>query len=229
MSRAEKEQGRLLAWSFSRWKTYEDCPRKAKYKNVDGLPDPSSPAGERGNRIHDEGKQYLDRKKRVVPDAFKKFPLQRLRDAGARGEAELAFDRKWRPTQWFAPNAWVRIKVDALLLVVARGLAGVVDYKTGKYRPDDPEYGLQLDLYAVGAFAANERIERARPELWFLDHAIIEEQDSDYERKDFKLLKESWEERVEPMFADTIFATKPGPHCRWCPYAASKGGPCDQG
>lgn len=230
MSRAEQQQGRVLAWSFSRWKTYEDCPRRTYFKVVRNLPDPSGPAAERGTQIHAAGEAYLRAPRAALPAPFKGFPLNRLKRAGAQPEVELAFDRAWRPTEWFAPNAWLRVKVDALLVVARRAAAVVVDYKSGKYRPNDEEYGLQLDLYALAALLLDgPAVDSVVPELWFLDHATIEEAPAPYAREQLPALQAAWEERVEAMMSDKVFAPRPGTGCRWCAFARAAGGPCEFG
>ena len=50
---------RITSWSFSRWNVYNTCPAQAKYKFIDKLPEPGSPAMDRGSAIHKGVEQYI--------------------------------------------------------------------------------------------------------------------------------------------------------------------------
>jgi hypothetical protein len=75
-------------------------------------------------------------------------------------QRDMAFDNDWKPVDWFAKNAWVRIKMD--LLLEEPSVQGgkhwrvhVVDLKTGRIYEDKLD---QLDLYNLAALCLDESI-----------------------------------------------------------------------
>lgn len=63
------------------------------------------------------------------------------------GEQQFAVAREnYKPTTWFAKDAWCRAIIDAMWIDGTTCL--VIDYKTGKYKPDND----QLKLFAAIIF-----------------------------------------------------------------------------
>jgi hypothetical protein len=213
------------AWSFSRLGDWERCPKAAKYKHLDYLvvgSDKKSPALERGSRIHEEAEQYLNGELRTLPESLKYFKAEYadLRKKKAVAEQKWAFDAGLQPTEWRSPFTWLRMIVDAH--VVNSRSARIVDLKTGKVRTSHHD---QLTLYAMGAFSAFKGIKKVACELWYSDYGEIVA--SEYTVSDLPDLVEQWTERSAPMLADTKYPATPSKDaCRWCDYAASRGGPC---
>ncbi len=52
--------GPVAAWSYSALKVFEECPYRTYISRVKKIPEPSSPAADRGSQIHDEAEQYVD-------------------------------------------------------------------------------------------------------------------------------------------------------------------------
>ena len=63
----------LTSWSFSRYQDYKSCPAKAKYKHIDKLKEPPSPAMERGAAIHNLCEQYVRGTLAKLPPELKLF------------------------------------------------------------------------------------------------------------------------------------------------------------
>lgn len=228
----------LTSWSFSRWSVYNQCPAKAKYKFIDKLQEPGSPAMDRGSSIHKEAENYVLGSGKLVPENLvkhKEFFVE-MRDRRSRKpdfvevETTWAYTKDWGMTAW---NDWtgcrLRVKVDlAVRAEEDPEMLAVVDIKTGRYSPDKhQEYKLQLELYALGALLKYPEVREVRPSLLYTDegrHFAPPEIRSS--QKDLTRLKKSWEKRVEPMLSDTLFNPRPGNHCRWCHYRNSNGGPC---
>lgn len=227
---AEKK---LTSWSFSRWNLYTECPRRAKYKFIDKLPEPGSPALERGTQYHLLCEHYLRGIKKTVPRELKLIEgeLKRLRQAKALPEAEFTFRQDWSPTRWDDwSGAWVRIKADAVVVPVVdqeHQRAEVVDFKTGKLKDDLTAYNLQLELYALAGLLAYPTAERVCTSLVFIDHGKVVPHEQEFTPKDLKVLQKQWLTRTKKMLNDTAYKPLPGNACRWCPYRKSNDGPCE--
>ena len=217
---------RITAWSYSRFSVYEPsvggCPAKAHYKFNLKLPDPMGPAVERGGEIHKHAETYL-RTGGTVPPTLKliKKDIQIMRKAKATPELEWAVTNSWTQTGWWERDVWARAKLD--VLIEAEEHVEITDFKTGQYKPEDPGYGMQLELYAVFGFAVKAPA-KIKTRLLFTDAGKSVE--NEFRQQDYPGLKKLWEKRVKPMMTDTVFAPNPGNACRWCPYSKSKGGPC---
>jgi hypothetical protein len=240
-SKGFKKIKQITAWGATRLADYEACPRRACYKYVEKVPvqGPESPAMARGTRLHTCAENYISGRRSDVAEELSKAKkvLGTLRDAFkkrlVRTEMELAFNRAWKPCHWMADDVYVRIKMDILWLAKATECL-VIDWKTGKYKPDG-EYGDQLRLYQVGAllapYAAKAQV--ARAQLYFTDvgKPVVHKDEDGKERllrrKDLIDELAQWDERVKPMLADRHFAPRPGIACRYCDYSCQKDGPCE--
>jgi CRISPR/Cas system-associated exonuclease Cas4 (RecB family) len=220
--KAKTSGGKITAWSFSRWGDYEQCPAKAKYKHVDRMKEPGSPAMERGSMIHTLAENFVKGPlKGALPPELKLFgkEFRDLRKRKAICEEQLAFTEKWEKCDWFAHNTWLRVKMDVMYL--DGDTLVVIDHKTGKPKDD---YGLQLSLYALAGFLTFPSATKVRAALWFLDAG--EEVAEGFTRDQVEDLKKDWLKRIKPMFSDTRFAPKPGNYCRWCHFRKGNNGPC---
>jgi len=218
----------ITAWSFSRWQVYDECPYRAKLKFLERRPEPSSPAGERGDLVHKSGEGFLlNPKLRKVPEGFTKFAtqLRELRKCGAQPELQLTFTKNFEAqTGWFESNAWCRIKIDALVPLED---SRVVDYKTGKVHPE--KHRLQGELYGLGGLLIDPRPipkRRTTVEFWYLDHGPQMTEPVTYTGKDLPALKKAWLTRTKAMLTDRTFKPKPGAACRYCHFSKARGGPC---
>lgn len=218
-----KPVARITAWSFSRWKDYEQCPRKAKYKHVDKLKEPGSSAMQRGSDIHTLAERYLKAELPALPNELclftKEFKALQKKKPGV--EAEWAFKDDWSRTDWFNKEAWLRIKVDAYAFPKKKAM-DVIDHKTGKPKDD---HDLQLSLYAMGGFLIFPEVETITSRLWYLDAG--KEDKAVFKRTELGGLRRDWLDRVKRMMTDTRFPACPGNYCRWCHFRKSNGGPCE--
>jgi CRISPR/Cas system-associated exonuclease Cas4 (RecB family) len=230
----KKPPPRITAWSFSRLRTYEECPARARYQFVDRLPTgPDSPQQARGSEIHQLSQRYLTAKtgRPKLPPELTTFTDEyrelrtRARDAGVdlHVEGEWAFTEQLAPTSWFGDATWLRVKVDAAIILKSE--ARVIDVKTGKVREENRD---QLGLYGLAAFARFPAVLVVQAALWYVDQGV--EDTLRFTRKRHaKELRRDWYERSGVMLADRKFVPRPGPYCRWCPFAKGKGGPCKFG
>ena len=213
---------KITQWSFSRFKDWQGCPRKAKYKHVDKIKEPGSAAMQRGSDIHKMAEDFLSGKLKVLPKELSSFEdeMIALRKRKPAVEADWAFDRQWQRVGWFDKEVWVRIKTDAASLL--KKVVDVIDHKTGKEKPDHKD---QMSLYGIGGFIVYPTALIARAKLWYLD--LGKETVHEFERAELSQLKEEWEDKVQPMLNDARFAAKPSHACTWCHFRKSNGGPCE--
>lgn len=222
---------RFKAWSYSRWRQYETCPAQANWRHLDKQPvkEEESPALARGSEVHAEAHRFVTQGGKLPKslDAFEaEFGI--LRRAHQSGETEVfteeqwALTSSWSATDWFGSDVWVRAVLDSMLYDPKRKKAMIIDYKTGKVRKEEQQP--QLELYAAVALSKIESLERITSSLWYIDHG--QSAQLSYVRTDLPMLHRLWENRVRKMMNDELFKPRPGDHCRWCPFAKAKGGPC---
>lgn len=223
----------ITAWSFSRWSTYTTCPAQARYKFVEKRPEPQHPAAARGEAIDTYARDYIEgRKSSLTAELVSlKAGFARLRKGFkakvVKCQLELAVTKDWKPTGWFSGDAWARFKLDVLELVKG-GTARVIDIKSGKLKTgDDTPYENQLETYSVGGLS-HRLGSVVTPELWFTDHGVVmpSERAPVVKLAELPKLQAKWVKLVTPMLSDTVFAPRPGEHCRWCHFQKAKGGPC---
>lgn len=221
---------RITSWSYSRWKQYEECPAKARYKFILRLPEPQGDAAARGDTIHKGAEEYVQGIRKTLPKELSSFKqeFQGIKKVkGVAAELSLAYTNKWiacSPTDW--NRAWVRIKIDLVTPPDKAGEVLIADVKSGKVRD---EYQEQLELYAVAGFLQWPQAARVRGQLWYVDQGVIKPEDPDagvFQRKELPKLIKLWDQRTKPMLNDTVFAPRAGRYCSWCHFSKSKGGPC---
>ena len=144
------------AWSYSALTSYETCPRRFQLtelrsklwnlkrrlrcgvtkctKRLKTLPMARNPCPKTCRSMEVRAKIQSYEGKRIV-------------------EERVALDSKLRPTTWMAKDVWVRGIID--IGVVGSERAYVLDWKTGKHRPDSD----QLKLFAALTFALYPWIE----------------------------------------------------------------------
>jgi CRISPR/Cas system-associated exonuclease Cas4 (RecB family) len=214
------------AWSFSTVNNHKTCPKKIKFAKIDRVPEPPNAAMERGTQIHKACAARIDHgvdQQLVRPDWLAK--LDELRQRGAKSEVQLAFTREWEKCEWFGAHVWGRVVIDAHYLMLPK-IVQIVEFKTGKVYPD---HSTQLRLYALAGFLLYPDAEEARAENWYLDGPPLPHAGYVAQRSALPRLKEEFTEFSRAMLNDELYPATPGPHCRWCGFAKSKGSVCDFG
>jgi len=211
---------RTMAWSYSRLTTYERCPAQLAYRTAK-TPEIPSPAMERGNRIHKDAEEYLRGIHKQVPATLQGFApeFRELRKLKARAEDQIAVDEDWRRVEWFSPQAWLRIVIDARHSI--EDGQKLIDFKTGNTYPDHLD---QLELYALTFFKLEEKLRTVEGELWYLDKQNIIHDVFDAEQ--VESFEKKWQTRAAPLLTAKEFPATPGRHCNYCGFASLRGGPC---
>jgi hypothetical protein len=222
---------KLTAWSYSRYAAWALCPLQFKFKFLDKLPEPGSPAMQRGDEIHKGTAAYISNKVDVLPrDAMQNaVALRTITEIRAMPAESKQVEQQWgyradfEPTGWFGGDTWFRSILDAGVMYDDMTYE-LVDWKTGK------RYGSNQDQMETQALAVMKRfkpVKHVTTRLVYLDST-----DSDpFEIAEFpanhaEKLAEKWRGKVAPMFADTVFAPRPNEKCRFCHFSRSKSGKC---
>ena len=217
----------VLAWSYSRYSDYKTCPAKFMYKHLLKMPDPGSPAMERGNVIHKLAEDFVRGKIDLPPELKNvKEELNHLKDNMATVEQSWGFKKNWewigRPG-WFGDDVWFRAKADVTLLYDDSTLL-LIDWKTGKKYYTNEE---QVELFALAGFRRFPEVTEVDTRLLYTD---IDPSDNEiqrvYKRNELEAIQKDWTKRVVPMFKDRKFAPTPNQWCHRCAFSKGKGGPC---
>ena len=209
-------------WGFSKLDTYRDCPKKFFFQFIRKIPQPGSPAMERGSKLHEAIEMYLNGWAQELPPELEnwKMPLDLIKGKDFQAEQAIGLDKSWKPlVDWFQKDTWLRAKMDAKYK--EGPILTVIDFKSGKYRVPSTE---QVELYAVVGGALNPECEKVIAEFWFLDSGDVYSRT--YGRDELEKLRAKYEKAVAPLYADTTWIERPGAACRWCSYSKTKGGGC---
>ena len=92
-------------WSYSRLKTFEDCPKKAEYAYIQRIKEPGNKAMDRGKDIHKLCEEYIrGRFDDDIPKQLVEFQeaFELLKELHLKGhvlcEGDWAFTTEWEPT-----------------------------------------------------------------------------------------------------------------------------------
>lgn len=208
-----------LSHSFSSIKLFENCPLRYYHQRIaKTVKDQGGAASLHGERIH---KFLEERLKGVVselpPELANLEPVvdtlvKLVGDGSLFIEQEMTLNAGLEPTGWWDADAWIRSKLD--VLVVKKHTAVVMDWKTGKRRPDFT----QLELFALQVFAHYPDVELVTSTfVWTQDMTTDKEM---YRKRDSHQL---WEKlldrirRIELAAENENWPAKPSGLCRYCP------------
>ena len=156
------------AWSYSRMKGFETCPKQYYHVNVlKEYPFEETAATRYGNEFHKAAELYI-KDGQPLPGKFADFEptlkALRARPGEKHCELKLGLTEELKPCSFFAKNVWFRGIVD--LLIIDGDRAFIVDYKTSKSaKYADPD---QLELMALTVFAHYPQVNKANAGLVFV-------------------------------------------------------------
>lgn len=228
------KQNTITAVSYSRISTWRWCPAQLRFGTIMGIKQPATPAMDEGNRVHKLLETYVGHRGKVPPKLNPGFkPLQpellKIRkDAGRRVEGQYAFNAKWDQCEYFAPEVRWRMKID-LRYSPEKGVIRLMDYKTGKVKPERDEE--QLELYVLTELlTAHQPTGTLETALWYTSHEeeprVMHVYEAPYDKLQ-KKLKKYWEGEARQVIEDTrLIATPDEYKCKFCFYSNKRGGPC---
>jgi hypothetical protein len=211
------------AWSYSKLKNYEVCPKRHYKVDVLKNYDDSVDASGKKNEHIDEGNQAHDalakacRDALPLPEKFKHYQIWVDRVRSGPGELlveqKYAITRDFRATTYFGRDVWYRGIGD--IVRIDGPVALVLDWKTGKILEDS----VQLMLMAQCLFSHFPQLKRVRSEfVWLKDECTTPEV---FTRQE---IADAWVEllprvsTLESASKSLTFPPKPGPFCKkYCP------------
>lgn len=207
----------IIPWSYSSLTAFETCPRRFKLTRITkDIVEPQTEATIHGNEVHKalenhlKGTTYLpDKYKEYLPlaDRVKATPGKRL------VEFKFALTQAFKPTEFFAKDAWCRGVIDVGVLNAKTAV--ILDWKTGKPRDDHD----QLKLFAATTFACNPYLDKVSTGYVWLAYNKLDSKA--FNKEDVAGI---WQEflprvtRLTKAAEKDNFPPKPSGLCtKWCP------------
>lgn len=213
-------------WSYSSWSTFSTCRLKYYYQYIERRQTQVSYAMARGTATHAKAEQFaLGKLKGGVPPELSKFESEfralLKRSPRPRVEEWVRLDKDWKVCQEGVKPFFIG-RLDLRVLEPKEKRYGIIDHKTGRFRPTHFDQG---DLYTVAAHALMPEAESAWWEFWYLDYGEVKSDELSLRK--MKTLREKWHDRgMQVVTATTFEATPSSFGCRYCDFRSDKGGPC---
>lgn len=207
-----------LAHSYSSIKLYENCPlRYYRQRIIKDVSDPGGEASKHGERIHTFLENRLKDDKLLPQEVAHYEPLcsmvERIsRQGQLEVEKELVLNDNLTPTGWWDADAWLRSKLD--ILVINEHDAVVMDWKTGKRKPDF----FQMQIFAAQVFKHYPEVERVKTTLVWLKTMEIDTET--YNRTDVNVVWAEIMKRIQRIHTSAEhdnWPAKPSGLCGYCP------------
>ncbi len=212
---------KAFAWSHSRLRAFETCPARHKAIDIDKLFADEGEAAAAGKATH-TALEFACRDKVPLPPEEKRYQGVVDKVNALPGfkfyEQKLAINACFSPVTYFAPDVWLRVVVDLLVLDryadPTRGAA--VDYKTGKPKADYD----QLELNAAVLLATYPTMQTVELAYWWIAYGggTMKKKVA---REDLSAIWTKFMPRVrayEKARADGVFYPKPSGLCKkHCP------------
>ncbi len=207
-------------WSYSALNNYETCPLKYAHASFYcTTPFQQSEASMWGNRVHKAGEMFL--KGIPHPDTEALLPVEPYVTAMMRSgckilaELEITLTKDFVLTGWFAKDAWLRVKVDVVILKDKGESVMVYDFKTGKSIRENPD---QLNLCAAALAIFYPKAENFDGKYIWTAHKAV----TDIKPLSKADIPEMWEnflaraDRMNQAWDNDCFPAKPSGLCPWC-------------
>ena len=143
--------GKPQAWSFSRLKNYETCPKKYWHLSVQkDFMESQGEASKYGLEVHKAIEKRIGAGKKLPLHLTHLEPIV-ARFADATGvkyvEQQLALNHDTEPTGWFDRDVWCRAIID--LAIVNGTHALICDWKTGRMDDDFTQQRVATAVFSV--------------------------------------------------------------------------------
>ena len=207
-----------LTHSYSSIKMFEQCPKRYLHQRINkDVEDKGSEATIYGERIHKQLENRLALSEPLPKESVKYEEVCRTIEKLTEGadlhlEQQLCLNENLTPTGWYDNDAWLRSILDVLIL---RGdIAIVMDWKTGKRRPDF----FQLELFALQVFKHYPTIKSVKSSfVWLKENKTDTET---FHHTDSNIM---WTnilskiDKIDQSYKTNTFPARPSALCRYCP------------
>jgi len=205
-----------LTHSFSSIKMYENCPKRYYHQRITKeVQDTGSDATIYGERVHEALEHRLDKKVELPTESETYEPLcKSIEGLGGtlQVEQKLTLSENLTPTTWWEKDAWLRSILD--VLIVFEDEAIVMDWKTGKRRPDFS----QLEMFALQVFSHYPNIKKVKSTfVWLKDLSLDSHTYNRLDADDMWVKLLSKTERINQSLTNNNWPPKPSGLCRFCP------------
>jgi hypothetical protein len=179
--------------------------------------DEGGEASKYGERIHEYLEHRLKSNKMLPQDVAHYEPLcasveKIAQDGQLLIEHELVLTNNLTPTGWWDADAWLRSKLD--ILVLNGTLANVMDWKTGKRNADQ----FQMQLFAAQVFKHFPEVDTVKTSLVWLK--TMEMDTETYYRGQVNEIWADVMKRIQRIYTSLEhdnWPMKPSGLCRFCP------------
>lgn len=207
-----------LSHSHSAITLFENCPYRYFHQRVaKTVEDKGGEASLYGERIHSALELKLKEDAELPQEAKHYAPLTDSVKRAAEGaqlyvEQELTLNDNLTPTGWWDADAWLRSKLD--VLIISGDSAIVMDWKTGKRKPDFS----QLELFALQVFKHYPEVQKVKTSfVWLKTLEIDSETFFRAEAHDMWVKLLARIQRIQDALEYDNWPAKPSGLCRFCP------------
>ena len=205
-----------LTHSFSSIKMYENCPKRYYHQRITKeVQDTGSDATIYGERVHEALEHRLDKKVELPSESKTYEPLcKSIEGLGGtlQVEQKLTLSENLTPTTWWEKDAWLRCILDVLIIFEDEAI--VMDWKTGKRRPDFS----QLEMFALQVFSHYPNIKKVKSTfVWLKDLSLDSHTYNRLDADDLWVKLLSKTERINQSLTNNNWPPKPSGLCRFCP------------
>lgn len=214
----------MIALSFSRLSTYEQCPHKFYRQFIDkSYPDDADNIHfVKGQKKHKQLQNYIDClndntmiQHKYDGDVKNALPIvDALHNNGftLSAERQLAVDENFKPCDWFSKQTMYRAIIDVVGLKKQLAING--DWKTGKYRDYDGSATGQLHLSSLILMMHADHVEVVKSAYWFIEskQSVMRQ----FDRTMVQELKIPFIKAFEVVNTDKSFDATRNQYCNFC-------------
>jgi hypothetical protein len=205
-----------IKWSYSSLALFKQCPKKYFHLRVaKDFKEPETEALTYGTQVHEAAEKFI-RDGEPIPSkfAFIQQPLEKLNelDGAKLCEYKMGLTKDLEPCDFFSNNVWWRGIADLIVLNEEKGMAFVVDYKTGKSsRYADTK---QLEILSLALFKHFPKVKRVKAGLLFVvaNDFVKTEYEQGNERAWLSWLEDT--NRLEEAYKTEVWNPKPNFSCK---------------
>ncbi len=198
---------------------------EAKYISKTYPDEGDNPAFTKGTKVHKQLEDYINFKKGLIDEpkigkiassitSIIDMYIERFGVNSVFAEQQVALDHEWKKTEWFGQPDVVKFRgiIDMIVFKTTESLS-VIDFKTGKFRPYDEDYG-QLHLTATFLFELYPGINEIQAIYLFAEHKkkII----VTFDRTTHVATKAKFDVEYIEINEDTEFEPSKNQYCFFC-------------